>query len=99
MSPSLFPELNVPAELGRDLQRQNPWWTGQALPVLPAFRRWPYPKLRQRLEQPIAPIVVVRGPRQIGKTTLQLQLIQALLKEGVSPRRIFRAQFDDLPAL
>lgn len=89
----------MPAELGRDLMRQNPWWRSDALPVLPAFRRWPYEKLRQRLDNPIAPIIVVRGPRQIGKTTLQLQLIEALLEEGVSPDRIFRIQFDALPAL
>ena len=99
MQKLMFSELGLPAELVRDLERQNPWWSGSALPVIPEFRRWPYAKLKQRLDKPIAPIVVVRGPRQIGKTTLQLQLIQALLGEGVSPRRIIRVQFDDLPAL
>jgi hypothetical protein len=54
----------------------------ELLPVIPVFRRWPYAKLRQRLDTPIAPAVVVRGPRQIGKTTLQLQLIESLLKDG-----------------
>ncbi|MBN1595958.1 ATP-binding protein [candidate division FCPU426 bacterium] len=95
----LFSELRLPDELVRDLERQNPWWQNQPLPEIPRFRRWPYDKLRQRLDQPIAPIVVVKGPRQIGKTTLQLQLIQSLLEEGVDPRRIIRVQFDDLPVL
>lgn len=92
-------EPALPSELISDLERQNPWWRGQALPVIPTFRRWPYAKLRERLEQPIAPVIVIRGPRQIGKTTLQLQLIQSLLDEGVAPGRILRVQFDDLPAL
>ena len=95
----LFQELNLPAELIHDLERQNPWWRGRPMPVLPRFHRWPYEKLRQRLAHPLAPIVVIKGPRQIGKTTLQLQAIEALLGEGVAPRRILRLQFDDLPSL
>ena len=95
----LFQELSLPAELIRDLERQNPWWRGRPMPVLPSFRRWPYDKLRQRLDHPLAPIIVIKGPRQIGKTTLQLQLIQSLLAEGVAPQRILRLQFDDLPSL
>ena len=99
MGDSLFPELSLPLELVRDLERQNPWWRDRPLPVLPTFHRWPYNKLKQRLGHPIAPIVVLKGPRQIGKTTLQLQLIQSLLAEGIAPWRILRVQFDDLPAL
>jgi hypothetical protein len=98
MTDMLFPELNLSDELVRDLERQNPWWGGQPLPVIPTFRRWPYAKLRQRLDHPIASIVAIRGPRQIGKTTLQLQLIETLLDEGIAPQRILRVQFDDLPA-
>jgi predicted AAA+ superfamily ATPase len=96
---SLFPELRFPSELGRDLERQNPWWQGNPLPVIPSFHRWPFAKLRQRIGNPVAPIDVIRGPRQIGKTTLQLQLIESLLESGVAPQRILRVQFDDLPAL
>jgi predicted AAA+ superfamily ATPase len=99
MTDLLFSELSLPAELVRDLDRQNPWWRNQPPPVLPIFRRWPYNKLRERLDHPIAPIIVIRGPRQIGKTTLQLQLIKSLLEQGVAPQRILRVQFDDLPSL
>jgi len=95
----LLPPLALPEELVRNLVGQNPWWSGGALPHLPAYRRWPFGKLIARLDQPVAPINVVRGPRQIGKTTLQLQIIDALLKRGVTPTRIFRVQFDDLPTL
>lgn len=99
MTNPLFSELHLPAELVRDLERQNPWWRNLPPPVIPAFRRWPFAKLRERLDHPIAPIIVIRGPRQIGKTTLQMQLIQSLLAQGVSARRILRVQFDDLPTL
>lgn len=99
MTNPLFSELSLPAELVRDIERQNPWWRNQPLPMIPTFRRWPYDRLRERLDHPIAPIIVIRGPRQIGKTTLQLQLIQSLLEQGVAPGRILRVQFDDLPTL
>jgi predicted AAA+ superfamily ATPase len=95
----MFPGFGLRDEFTSDLQRQNPWWRGQPLPVIPSFRRWPFASLQRRLRQPIAPIDVIRGPRQIGKTTLQMQLIEALLADGVAPRRILRVQFDDLPAL
>jgi predicted AAA+ superfamily ATPase len=92
-------DLDLPPELARDLRRQNPWWTGDPAPLLPTYRRWPFEKLLTRLREPIAPILVIRGPRQIGKTTLQQQLIQKLFQEGVLPERILRVQFDDLPSL
>lgn len=93
-------DLGLPHELIADLARQNPWWENKPLPMVPAFHRWPFDKLRQRLDQPIASIAVVRGPRQIGKTTLQMQLIQSLLDDGkIAPQRILRVQFDELPAL
>lgn len=95
----LFPVLGLPSELIRDLALQNPWWENQPFEVLPSFHRWPYDKLRQRLDKSMAPIVVVRGPRRIGKTILQKQLIQSLLAEGAEPRRILRVQFDELPSL
>jgi predicted AAA+ superfamily ATPase len=48
----------------------------------------------------LAPAVVLRGPRQVGKTTLQLQIVEHLIKEGgVDPRRIVRVQFDEIPSL
>jgi predicted AAA+ superfamily ATPase len=35
----------------------------------------------------------------VGKTTIQQQLIEAYLDEGVEPRRLLRVQFDELPPL
>ncbi len=91
----------LPPRLVADLHEQNPWWAGRALPPIPSFKRWPFEPLLKRItrEPPLARINVLRGPRQIGKSTLQYQLIEHLLANGVEPRRIFRVQFDELPSL
>ena len=85
------------ARTEEELHRQNPWWRGRRMRPLPDFRRWPFAKLRERLLRPLAPILVLRGPRQVGKTTLLEQLVATLLdEEGVAPNRVFRVQFDEL---
>jgi predicted AAA+ superfamily ATPase len=80
---------------------QNPWWFGRAQRPIPTFQRWPFRLLRDRLigGRHLAPVQVLRGPRQIGKTTLQEQLIEELLATGVHPDRILRVQFDELDSL
>lgn len=99
MRDSLFPPYTLPTACVQDLARQNPWWQGNPMPPLPAFRRWPFDKLLARLREPIAPILVMRGPRQIGKTTLQQQVVAQLLDDGVEERRILCIQFDDIASL
>ena len=67
------------------------------MPVLPATRRHLVKDMRRQLDQGLAPVVVLRGPRQIGKTVAQQHLIEDMLNEGVEPNRILRVQFDELP--
>src|SRR5262249_21336157 len=90
------PDVIVSADMLRNLQRMNPWWEGE--PTLPTSetRRHLVSQIHRRLEAALASIIVVRGPRQIGKSTAQLQVIDDLLRRGVPPRYIFRVQFDDL---
>jgi len=95
----MFPTLKLHSDLIQDLLRFNPWWQGKQGAVLPATRRALVAMMQRRLTQRLAPIVVVRGPRQIGKTTAQLHLIQDLLASGVKPERICRVQFDDIPTI
>jgi predicted AAA+ superfamily ATPase len=83
----------------RDLRRMNPWWEDGQAPPLPTTRRHLVRQMHRRLDMRLAPAVVVRGPRQIGKTTAQLQVIEDLLKQGVPPRNIFRVQADQLSAV
>lgn len=95
-----FERGELPPATVKELHRQNPWWEGRSPRQIPAFRRWPFAKLCERLFHPLAPVLVLRGPRQVGKTTLLEQLIHVLSTEhGVSPRRIFRVQFDELKRL
>lgn len=81
------------------IRDNNPWWRGERIFGLPELRRWAYEPVLFGLRQGPTPVTILRGPRQIGKTTLLNQAIQALLDEGVEPRRIFRVQFDELPQL
>ncbi len=85
--------------LERTLRDMNPWWQGDPIPPTPPIRRWAYQPVLNGLRGQLSPAVVLRGPRQVGKSTLLAQVIEALLADGISPKRIFRIQFDDLPEL
>jgi len=95
--PLNFPSPNLPDELVQDLLRFNPWWQGKQGAVLPSTRRTLVAMMQRRLTQRLAPVVVVRGPRQIGKTTAQLHLIQDLLISGVKRRFFFLMKFKISP--
>jgi predicted AAA+ superfamily ATPase len=90
----------LPPELEDYLWDTNPWWRDKPMKPLPEFRRWLFETALQRLKSGLAPVTVLKGPRQVGKTTLQGHIIEHLLsKEAVNPKRIFRVQFDDIPSL
>lgn len=93
----LFSDLSTVVE--KDLRATNPWWDGLPQKPVAPFRRWAFDPLYSRLQGGLAPAVVLRGPRQVGKTTLLEQLIEELLRQGVEPRHILRVQFDELPSL
>ena len=98
--PDLFDKVRLPPEIDAHLRETNPWWQGLPGRVLPPYRRWVFATMLRRLDAKVAPAIVLRGARQVGKTTLQEQTIQFLLTERqVDPRRILRVQFDELPPL
>ena len=98
--PDLFDKVRLLPELDAYLRDTNPWWEGKPGRVLPPFRRWAFAALLRKLDTRLAPAVVLRGARQVGKTTLQEQTIDHLVKDkGVEPRRILRVQFDEIPSL
>lgn len=66
--------------LVRDLERANPWWRGEPQRPLPATRRHLVEQIHRRLAARLAPIVVVRGLRQVGKTTAVRHVVQDLGK-------------------
>lgn len=76
------------------LRQFNPWWA-QGSPDVPAWRRVAFGELHQWVTQPPARrAVLLSGARQIGKTTLLLQVIQSLLSEGTPPEHILYATLD-----
>jgi predicted AAA+ superfamily ATPase len=98
--PDIFDRVRLPAEIDAHFRRTNPWWEGKPGRVLPPYRRWAFDVLLRKLHAGLAPAVVLRGARQVGKTTLQEQIIDHLIRsEGVEPSRILRVQFDELPPL
>ncbi|MCY4414812.1 MAG: AAA family ATPase, partial [Chloroflexi bacterium] len=86
----------LPQTLVNNLNINNPWWNDREFPRIPPTRRHLVQRISHRIDADIAPIVAIRGPRQVGKSTMQLQIISDLLDEGVPPRHIMRVQFDEL---
>ena len=100
MTRDIFDQERLPPSLDAFLRDTNPWWEGKPGPVIPEYRRVVFDSALRKLHGGLAPIIVVRGPRQVGKTTLQQQIIAHLqAKEGVSPNHILRVQFDEIPSL
>ncbi|HZE95463.1 MAG TPA: ATP-binding protein [Planctomycetota bacterium] len=91
--------MDDPAPLSTEviqiLKDLNPWWdTGK-------LRREPHPyhrrgvrELIHRLSSPKGLIEILRGPRQVGKTTALEQIVSALLDKGTRPTDILFVRFD-----
>ncbi|MEW6419825.1 MAG: ATP-binding protein [Nitrospirota bacterium] len=82
--------------LKESLYFYNPWWgTGKVpLDLLKAYQR---PILKTLVSYlGLDRIIVLKGPRRTGKTTLFYQIIDYLLKEGVIPTNIIFLSYDDI---
>lgn len=74
--------------------RFNRWWNNQNITVS-SFQRRDFKYLLKKLEEP--KVITVIGPRQVGKTTVVMQLIKELIEQKkISPKRILYVQFDDV---
>jgi len=70
------------------LNRMNLWWGGEGVQKSlkkAEHRRRDFYKIRERLMTSQRSIMTIRGPRQVGKTTLCGQLIESLLTEDHIP--------------
>lgn len=91
---------NVLATGGERLLRDaNPWWRGERQFGVPTTKRWAFAPALKGLRSGLAPVTVLRGTRQVGKTTTLNQIADTLLDSGVGARSILRVQFDDLEQL
>lgn len=96
--PLLHGEL--PEELVRSLEDQNPWWAGKPWKRTEPYRRWAYRELVRKVDSGLSSIVAIRGTRQVGKSEIQRQFIEELiLQREVPPNHILRVQFDEVPTL
>ena len=75
----------------------NPWWkTGAVNPKMTkAYKRFAFHEAMKRLDQnDLRRIVVLTGTRRVGKTTIQYQMIDTLLKRGIDPAKIVFISMD-----
>jgi len=77
-----------------DLERFNEWWfTGKVRKELALpFRRYAFPRIMESSGE--RQILLVTGPRRVGKTTLLYQAIEKLL-ETVDPSSILYFSFEE----
>ncbi len=79
------------------LTSYNPWWkTGTVSPQMSkTYKRFAfYEAMKRLMQQDIRRTVVLTGTRRVGKTTIQYQMIEALLKQNVPPQRIVFISMD-----
>lgn len=75
----------------------NPWWrTGIVRPEFSKrYKRFAYYEAMNLMHhQDIRRAVVLTGARRVGKTTILYQMIEALLTQGVDPKRILFVSLD-----
>ncbi len=77
------------------LRQSNPWWGGGQPADLPSWHRAAFPELLLWVDRPPAPrSVLLTGARQVGKTTLLLQVVRRLLADGCDPQNIIYVSLD-----
>lgn len=79
------------------LSAYNPWWkTGMVNPKMTkTYKRFAFHEAMKRLEQiNLRRTIVLTGTRRVGKTTIQYQMIDALLAKGVAPQKIVFISMD-----
>ncbi len=83
--------------LEKTLYFHNPWWREKRVPqeFLPPFQRPIIKQLNHYIES-LQRIIIIKGPRRTGKTTLLYQIAEDLIAKGVDPFNILFLSFDDL---
>lgn len=80
------------------LRQYNPWWRTPAAikeESKPQKRMAYYEALKMLKHKSIRRFTVLSGVRRVGKTTIMYQIMENLIDEGVNPRNILYATFDN----
>lgn len=97
MKGCVFMALTTKEGILKVLNAYNPWWkTGTTNAKLTkAYKRFAYYEAMNKLENnEVRRTVVLSGIRRVGKTTIQYQMIDTLLKRGISPRQVLFVSLD-----
>jgi predicted AAA+ superfamily ATPase len=88
--------MSLSPEAVRVLRDLNPWWADPRVvrPAPPAYRRPVVRDLLRRMSGRRGLIEVLRGPRQVGKTTGIHQIIQDLIADGRPATDLLFVRFD-----
>ncbi len=82
-------------ELAAVLTEFNPWWRHEKISDLPTWKRAAFGELYKCIKNPLGGrATFLSGARQIGKTTLIIQAIDSLIKDGVPASNFLYATFD-----
>ena len=80
------------------LQQYNPWWRTPATMKennKPQKRMAYYEALKILNHKTIRRFAILSGVRRVGKTTIMYQIMDNLIDEGINPRNILYATFDN----
>ncbi|MCK4652805.1 MAG: AAA family ATPase [Methanosarcinales archaeon] len=78
-----------------ELSGMNSWWKLGSVraELVPQYKRDLFSEIREYLE--LRQILAIVGLRRTGKTTIMLQTVDQLIKEGVAPKRILYVSYDE----
>ncbi len=79
------------------LYSYNPWWRTGIIPpdLTKPIKRLAFNEAMKWLESPpVRRFVLLSGARRVGKTTIMYQMIEHLLKQGISSKSIIYVSFD-----
>ena len=79
------------------LASYNPWWKTGAVDIrlTKKYKRSAYYEAMNRLrDNKIRRSVILTGTRRVGKTTIQFQMIDSLLRDGIAPQKIVYISLD-----
>jgi predicted AAA+ superfamily ATPase len=86
------------AKIIERLRYENPWWVTKEIPkTYSAMSKRLYFDLFYPfvLERSIKRALVLMGPRRVGKTVMLFHSIEALIKEGFNPQKLFFIGIDN----